>query len=89
MVEGSASHKILSSDCFLELRATLLKSRGKVASFDDFILFTGLVRGLGETIMFLLLRGEKLGLFGKSSGGAFFATTCISPHKNKRIYMHR
>lgn len=88
MVEGSASHKILSSDCLLELRATLLKSTGKVASFDDFILFTGLVRGLGETMMFLLLRGEKLGFFGRSSGGDFFAATCILTHKYKRIYMH-
>lgn len=66
MVEGRASHEILSSDLFLELRTTLLKSTGKLVSFDDFMLLTGLVGRLGEAMMFLLLRGEKSDFFGDS-----------------------
>lgn len=76
MVGGSASHKTFNSDNFLELTATLLKSIRKVSSFDDFTLFAGLIRTFGETIMFLFLRGdgEKVALFGDSSGVAFLTT---------------
>lgn len=77
MVEGSSSHEILGSDLFLEQRTTLLKSRGRLASFDDFISVAGFFGILGETILFLLLRGEKFDFFGNSSGRAFFGKTCI------------